>query len=74
MAFNWYQAILAIGVLGTAATGLVDTTKVFGGGISRAGFGYIKRLIARTVGRVSEAPPGGASGVPISAGRGDTTA
>jgi hypothetical protein len=58
MAINWYQATLAIGALGTAATGLVDTTKVFGGGISRAGFGYIKHLIARTVGRVSDAPPG----------------
>jgi hypothetical protein len=58
MAINWYQATLAIGALGTAATGLVDTTKVFGGGISRAGFGYIKHLIARTVGVVSEAQPG----------------
>ena len=58
MAINWYQATLAIGALGTAATGLVDTTKVFGGGISRAGFGYIKHLIARTVGLVSDAQPG----------------
>lgn len=58
MAINWYQATLAIGALGTAATGLVDTTKVFGGGISRAGFGYIKHLIARTVGRVSDAQSG----------------
>jgi hypothetical protein len=53
MAINWYEATLAIGALGTAATGLVDTTKVFGGGMSRAGFGYIKQLIGRTVGQVS---------------------
>lgn len=43
------QAALAIGAIGTAATGLVDSTKAFSGGISRAGFGYIKQLIARTV-------------------------
>src|ERR1700690_1844670 len=48
MAINWYQATLAIGALGTAATVLVDTTKVFAGGMSRGGFGYIKQLIART--------------------------
>lgn len=41
--------VLAIGALGTAATGLVDSTKAFDGGISRAGFGYIKQLIQRTV-------------------------
>jgi hypothetical protein len=49
MAINMPQAVLAIGALGTAATGLVDSTKAFSGGISRAGFGYIKQLIARTV-------------------------
>lgn len=53
MAINWYQATLAVGALGAAATGLVDTTKVFGGGMSHVGFGYIKKLIARTVGNVS---------------------
>jgi hypothetical protein len=58
MAINWYEATLAIGALGTAATGLVDTTKVFGGGMSRAGFGYIKQLIGRTVGSVSDGQPG----------------
>ena len=41
MAINGYEATLAVGALGTAATGLVDTTKVFAGGMSRAGFGYI---------------------------------
>jgi hypothetical protein len=32
----------AAGALGTAATGLVDTTKVFGGGVSNAGYTAIK--------------------------------
>jgi hypothetical protein len=49
MAISTPQAVLAVGALGTAATGLVDSTKAFSGGISRAGFGYIKELIARTV-------------------------
>lgn len=35
----------AIGALGTAAFGLVDVTKVFWGGPSLFGFGYIARLI-----------------------------
>jgi hypothetical protein len=59
MPINWYEATLAVGALGTAATGLVDTTKVLvGGGMSHVGFGYIKQLIARTVGKVSDAQPG----------------
>jgi hypothetical protein len=49
MAISVPQAVLAVGALGTAATGLVDSTKAFSGGISRAGFGYIKELIQRTV-------------------------
>lgn len=57
MAVNWYQAALAIGALGTAATGLVDTTKVFWGGMSRVGFGYIEHLIDRTVGRANGTGP-----------------
>jgi len=59
MPINWYEATLAVGALGTAATGLVDSTKVlFYGGMSHVGFGYIKQLIARTVGKVSDAQPG----------------
>lgn len=59
MAINWYEATLAVGALGTAATGLVDTTKVlFGGGMSHVGFGYIKKLIARTVGNVGNGQAG----------------
>lgn len=40
--------IAAIGALGTAAFGLVDTLKVLpGGGISRAGFKFIRQAILR---------------------------
>lgn len=34
--------IIAVGALGTAAFGLVDSTKVLRGGISNRGFGYIQ--------------------------------
>jgi hypothetical protein len=37
--------IAAISALGASATGLVDTTKLFNGGISRAGFGIIKKRL-----------------------------
>jgi hypothetical protein len=40
------SAIAAVGALGTAAYGLVDATKVFGGGVSRAGFGYVRNAVA----------------------------
>ena len=42
---NVTGAIAAIGALGTAAYGLVDVTKVFWGGISGAGFRYIKKAL-----------------------------
>jgi hypothetical protein len=38
--------IAAIAALGTAGYGLVDTTKVFWGGVSNAGFGYITSALA----------------------------
>ena len=41
------QIISAIGGLGTAAFGLVDATKVFGGGVNRIGFHRIKGVVAR---------------------------
>jgi hypothetical protein len=41
------NAIAAVGALGTAAYGLVDVTKVFGGGVSRAGFGHIRHAVDR---------------------------
>src|SRR5437764_354790 len=37
--------VLALGALGTAAYGVVDASKVFGGGPSNAGFRYIKRVM-----------------------------
>ena len=49
MSIDLTHATLAVGALGTAATGLVDTTKIIAGGMSRAGFGYIRELILRTV-------------------------
>jgi hypothetical protein len=55
MSISLPQATLAVGALGSAATGLVDSTKVLAGGISHAGFGYIKQLIARTVPKASGA-------------------
>jgi hypothetical protein len=38
--------IAAVGALGTAACGLVDTTKAFGGGLSQCGFGYIRDAVS----------------------------
>jgi len=39
------SAIAAVSALGTAAFGLVDATKVFGGGVSRAGCGYVDQAV-----------------------------
>ncbi|HEY1264979.1 MAG TPA: hypothetical protein VGF06_15730 [Terriglobales bacterium] len=39
--------ILAIGGLGTAAYGVVDVTKAFGGGVSNRGFDDIKKAVSR---------------------------
>jgi hypothetical protein len=50
------KLVLAIGGLGTAAYGLVDATKALGGGVSRAGFGDIKKVISQLI------PPAAASG------------
>jgi hypothetical protein len=41
------QIITAIGGLGTAAFGLVDSTKVLGGGVNRIGFGSISETIKK---------------------------
>jgi hypothetical protein len=40
------KIVLAVGSLGTAAYGVVDVSKGFGGGISNRGFGDIKKIIA----------------------------
>jgi hypothetical protein len=39
-------AIAAAGGLGTAAFGLVDATKAFGGGVSNCGFGHVRTALA----------------------------
>lgn len=41
--------VLAIGSLGTAAYGVVDASKGFGGGISNRGFGDIKAVVSRLI-------------------------
>ena len=38
--------LASVGALGTAAFGLVDATKVYRGGVSNIGFGFIKRAVA----------------------------
>ncbi len=43
------KVVLAIGSLGTAAYGVVDATKGFGGGISNRGFGDIKDVISKLI-------------------------
>ena len=48
------KVVLAIGGLGTAAYGVVDATKGFGGGISNRGFGDIKKVISRLVPAASD--------------------
>lgn len=42
---NVLNFLAATGALGTAAMGLVDTTKVFGGGPSNFGFGYVRSAL-----------------------------
>ena len=46
---NLSQIVLAVGSLGTAAYGVVDATKSFGGGISNRGFGDIKRIVSKFI-------------------------
>jgi len=43
------ELVLAIGGLGTAAYGLVDATKALYGGVSRVGFGDIRRVISKLI-------------------------
>ena len=46
---NLPQIVLAIGALGTAAYGVVDVSKGFGGGISNRGFGDIKKVVSQFI-------------------------
>src|SRR5438105_9866405 len=62
MPLDLEQATLAVGALGTAALALVDTTKVVGGGISRAGFRYIKDVASRLVLLATPTGPAGLHG------------
>lgn len=50
---NILNFVAAAGGLGTAAYGLVDSSKAIAGGISNAGFGYIRKALVPLVG-----PPG----------------
>lgn len=52
------KIILAIGSLGTAAYGVVDVSKAFGGGVSNRGFGDIKKIVAAFV---PASPAGGST-------------
>ena len=54
---NLKQVVLAIGSLGTAAYGVVDVCKGFGGGVSNRGFGDIKKVVSRFI----PASPAGSS-------------
>jgi hypothetical protein len=58
------KIVLAIGSLGTAAYGVVDVTKGFGGGISNRGFGDIKKVVSKFIPSVS-AGNGGASALAL---------
>jgi hypothetical protein len=43
------KIVLAIGSLGTAAYGVVDASKGFGGGISNRGFGDIRKVVSKCI-------------------------
>ncbi|MGC2195987.1 MAG: hypothetical protein WA628_15025 [Terriglobales bacterium] len=43
------KAVFAIGSLGTAAYGVVDATKAFGGGISNRGFDDIRKVVSKFI-------------------------
>jgi hypothetical protein len=58
------KVVLAIGSLGTAAYGVVDATKGFGGGISNRGFGDIKKVVSKFI-PAGSADNGGASALSL---------
>jgi hypothetical protein len=58
------KVVLAIGSLGTAAYGLVDATKGFGGGVSNRGFGDIKKVVSKFI-PSSSGGTGGASALAL---------
>jgi hypothetical protein len=54
---NIVNFLTAAGALGTAAMGLVDATKVFGGGPSNFGFGYVENALEPFLAPLAEASP-----------------
>lgn len=46
---NLSQIVLAIGSLGTAAYGVVDVSKGFGGGVSNRGYSDIKKVVSQFI-------------------------
>jgi hypothetical protein len=54
---NILNFFAAASALGTAAYGLVDASKAFGGGISNAGFSHIREAVAPLIGAPEPAAP-----------------
>jgi hypothetical protein len=54
------EYIAAVSAIGAAATGLVDSTKLFGGGISRFGYSIIKKHLLPFNALLNEIPEGAA--------------
>lgn len=52
------QVVIAIGALGTASFGLVDASKLFAGGMSNPGFGFIKAEVHDVLGLTADPPAG----------------
>lgn len=59
---NISKFMAAAGALGTAAFGLVDSSKAIAGGMSNPGFGYIRRQVDRIIGKEAR-KSGGAGGL-----------
>ncbi len=51
---NIVNFLTAAGALGTAAFGLVDTSKAFRGGVSNAGFGHIQEAVTPFIGNAGQ--------------------
>ncbi|MGO9604396.1 MAG: hypothetical protein ACLQAT_13545 [Candidatus Binataceae bacterium] len=60
---NISKFMAAAGALGTAAYGLIDSSKAIAGGMSNPGFGYIRKEVERILGSAAE-KSGGAGGLP----------
>jgi hypothetical protein len=58
------KVVLAIGSLGTAGYGVVDTSKAFWGGVSKRGFSDIRKVVSKFVPAPSRAD-GGASALAL---------